>query len=157
MRGHGSQWFSYKMYNRHPLHLKIKILGAVLELPAKQHCQSSPFTSKLGQIGQIGSTVQLVCSSQMAPRILIAMGADYSFYMKTIKTHTRAFFKVIIFSIGCMNTQFTLPLTFHITPIYFSSIYIFYYKLLGKYRLIFISPIEQNTDNIFFHTFFLVT
>ena len=30
---------------------KIKILGAVLELPAKQHCQSSPFTSKLGQIG----------------------------------------------------------------------------------------------------------
>ena len=32
---------------------KIKILGAVLELPAKQHCQSSPFTSKLDQIGQI--------------------------------------------------------------------------------------------------------
>ena len=32
---------------------KIKILGAVLELPAKQHCQFSPFTSKLGQIGQI--------------------------------------------------------------------------------------------------------
>ena len=39
---------------------KIKILGALLELPAKQHCQSSPFTSKLGQIGQIGSAVQLV-------------------------------------------------------------------------------------------------
>ena len=36
---------------------KIKILEAVLELPAKQHCQSSPFTSKLGQIGQIGSAV----------------------------------------------------------------------------------------------------
>ena len=36
---------------------KIKILGAVLELPAKEHCQSSPFTSKLGQIGQIGSVV----------------------------------------------------------------------------------------------------
>jgi hypothetical protein len=34
---------------------EIKILGAVLELPAKQHCQSSPFTSKLGQIGKIGS------------------------------------------------------------------------------------------------------
>jgi len=39
---------------------KIKILGAILELPAKQHCQSSPFTSKLDQIGQIGSAVQLV-------------------------------------------------------------------------------------------------
>ena len=34
---------------------KIKILGAVFEVSAKQHCQSSPFTSKLGQIGQIGS------------------------------------------------------------------------------------------------------
>ena len=39
---------------------KIKILGAVLELPAKQHCQFSPFTSRLGQIGQIGSAVWLV-------------------------------------------------------------------------------------------------
>jgi hypothetical protein len=31
----------------------MKILGALLELPAKQHCQSSPFTSKLGQTGQM--------------------------------------------------------------------------------------------------------
>ena len=36
---------------------KIKNMGAILELPAKQHCQTSPFTSKLGQIGQIGSAV----------------------------------------------------------------------------------------------------
>ena len=36
---------------------KIKILGAVLELSAKQHCQSRPSTSKLGHIGQIGSAV----------------------------------------------------------------------------------------------------
>ena len=35
---------------------KIKILGA-LELPAKQQCQSSLFTSKTGQMGWIGSTV----------------------------------------------------------------------------------------------------
>ena len=28
------------------------------------------------------------------------MGADYSFYVKTIETHACAFFKVIIFSIG---------------------------------------------------------
>ena len=28
------------------------------------------------------------------------MGADYSFYVKTIETNARAFFKVIIFSIG---------------------------------------------------------
>ena len=36
---------------------KIEILGAPWELLAKQHCQSSPFTSNLGQIGQIGSAV----------------------------------------------------------------------------------------------------
>jgi hypothetical protein len=30
---------------------KIKILGALLELPARQHCQSSPFTSNMGQKG----------------------------------------------------------------------------------------------------------
>ena len=36
---------------------KIKILGAVLELPAKQHCQSSPFTAKMDQMGWIGSVV----------------------------------------------------------------------------------------------------
>ena len=31
---------------------KIKIMGAVLELPAKQHCQFGPlFTKKLGKMG----------------------------------------------------------------------------------------------------------
>ena len=30
---------------------KIKILGAVLELPAKQHCQFGPFTKKLDKMG----------------------------------------------------------------------------------------------------------
>ena len=33
---------------------KMKILEAILELPAKQHCQSSPLT---GQVGQIASAV----------------------------------------------------------------------------------------------------
>ena len=31
------------------------------------------------------------------------MGADYSFYVKAIETHARAFFKVIIFSIGSVK------------------------------------------------------
>ena len=30
---------------------KIKILGAVFELPAKQHCQFSPFTKEMGRMG----------------------------------------------------------------------------------------------------------
>ena len=45
----------------------------------------------------------LAVSSKAAPRILIfsiAMGADHEFYMKTVETYARAFFKGIILSIG---------------------------------------------------------
>ena len=59
---------------------KIKILGAVLELPAKQHCQSSPFTAKMSQRAELA--VQLGGHSKTATRILIfaiAMGAKPSF------------------------------------------------------------------------------
>ena len=42
--GLGSNEFQNKMTVWHPWQLKkIKILGAVLELPAKQHCRFSPF------------------------------------------------------------------------------------------------------------------
>ena len=95
MRAHGSQWISNKKHSAPKTIEKMKILGVVLELPAKQHCQSSPFTSKLGQIGQISSAG----SYQTASRIL---GAD-SFYVKTIETNASAFFKVIIFSIGSVT------------------------------------------------------
>ena len=49
--------FTYDKYSAPRTIEKMKILGAVWKLLAKQHCQSSPFTSKLGQIGQIGSAV----------------------------------------------------------------------------------------------------
>jgi hypothetical protein len=60
---------------------KIKILGAVLELPAKQHRQSSPFTSKIWPNG-LNWQCYLAGNSKKAPRILIfsiAMGAKPSF------------------------------------------------------------------------------
>ena len=61
---------------------KIKILGAGLELPAKQHYQ---------EIRQNGLNWQccLDGSSKMAPKIFIfstAMGTKPSFYMKFIAT-----------------------------------------------------------------------
>ena len=40
------------------------------------------------------------------------MGADHSFYVKTIETHARAFFKVIIFSIGSVNNFVNFELFF---------------------------------------------
>ena len=52
------QCFSPQINNWH--FEKIKILGAVLELPARQQCQSSLFTAKMGQmdwIGWIGNAV----------------------------------------------------------------------------------------------------
>ena len=73
----------------------MKILRAVLQLLAKQHSQSSPFTSELGLIG---SAVQLV-APKTAPRILIfsiAMGANYSFYVKSIVTCSPTFLGYII-------------------------------------------------------------
>ena len=53
---------------------KIKILGAVLELPAKQHCQFSQFTVKMGQMGWIGSAVKLVAPKR--PPGFLTLGAS---------------------------------------------------------------------------------
>ena len=63
---------------------KTKILGAVLELPAKQYCQFLPSQPIYLENGPNGLYWQcyLAGSSKTAPRILIfsiAMGADYSF------------------------------------------------------------------------------
>ena len=67
--GENSNGFHIK-YSATRTIVKMKILGVVLELTPKRHWQSSLFTSKLGQIGQIGSTV-IAGSFKMAPRIFI--------------------------------------------------------------------------------------
>ena len=75
----------------------MKILGVVLELTPKRHWQSSLFTSKLGQIGQIGSTV-IAGSFKMAPRIFIfqiAMGAEYLSYVKPFATFAITFLGIL--------------------------------------------------------------
>ena len=63
---------------------KIKILGAVLELAAKQHCQFSPL-GPLYEVNGLDWQCYLAGSSKKAPRILIfsvAIGADYSYAMR---------------------------------------------------------------------------
>ena len=75
---------------------KIKILGALLELPANLI------------IGPDWPNWQccLAGGSQRAPRILIfsiAMGADYTFYVKSIETHARAFLPLNISAIGSVH------------------------------------------------------
>ena len=49
---------------------KIKILGAVLELPDKQHCQFSQF-GPIFEVNGLDWQCCLAGSSNMAPRILI--------------------------------------------------------------------------------------
>ena len=74
---------------------KIQILGAVLELPAKLHCQSSPFTSEVGPNG-LNWQCCLAGSSKTAPRILIfsiAIDADYSYEVKNSEIWAPAFYK----------------------------------------------------------------
>ena len=63
---------------------KIKILGAVMELPAKQHCQFSPFGPSF-EVNGLDWQGYLAGISKTAPRILIfsiAIGADYSYEMR---------------------------------------------------------------------------
>ena len=69
-----------------------KILGAFLELQAKQHCQFLPIQPIHLKNWPNGLNWQccLAGSSKMAPRILIfsmAMGADYSFELISIETY----------------------------------------------------------------------
>ena len=71
---------------------KIKILGAILELPAEQHCQTYLKTGPNWPNWQCC----LAGSSKTAPRILIfpiAMDADYSFCVKSIATYVPAFLR----------------------------------------------------------------
>ena len=44
---------------------KIKILGAILELSAKQPCQASPFASFLRWIGWFGLAIKLVATKRL--------------------------------------------------------------------------------------------
>ena len=73
---------------------KIKILGAVLELLAKLHCQFSPFGLFLRYLNGLDWQCCFAGSSKTAPRILIfsiAMSADYSFELISIETDAPQF------------------------------------------------------------------
>ena len=74
---------------------KIKIMGAVLELSAKQHCQFSPF-GPIFEVNGLYWQCYLVGSSKLAHRILIfsiATGGNYSYEVKNSGINEPAFFK----------------------------------------------------------------
>ena len=66
----------------------MKILGAILELPAKEHCQFSPF-GLIFEVNGLDWQRFLVGSSKTAPMYLIfsiAIGAKYSYEVKNSET-----------------------------------------------------------------------
>ena len=84
---------------------QIKILRAVLELPAKQHCQFSPFGSFSWWISFLAG------SSKTAPRVLIfsmAIGAENSFELISIETYMPQFTGNNKLFLDSMNSLFLI-------------------------------------------------
>ena len=105
---------------------KIKNLGAVLELPAKQHCQN----------GQNGLNWQccLAGSFKTDPRILIfsiAMDADYSIELISIETYATQFIGHNKIFLGSVTVLILTSVVF----LYFIVSYDFY-KVRVHYFLI---------------------
>ena len=89
---------------------KIKILGVVLELPAKQHCQFSPFGS-IFEVNGLDWQCYLAGSSKTTPRILIfsiAIGADYSYEIKDSEILAPSFLRHNNSFIATLNKSFFL-------------------------------------------------
>ena len=79
---------------------KNQNFGAVLELPAKQHCQFSPFGS-IFEVNGLDWQSYLAGSFKTAPRILIfsiAICADNSYEMKNSGSRSPNFSSMIIHS-----------------------------------------------------------
>ena len=96
MRVPRSHCFSPHMNNRrHPWQLKkIKILGAVLELPPKE-----PIWPNF-EVNELDWQCCVAGSYKTATRIFIfsiVLGAEYSFYVKSIATYAPTF-------LGCNNS-----------------------------------------------------
>ena len=119
MRAPRSHCFSPHMNNRHLWQLKkLKFWGPFWSyIPAKQHCQFSPF-GPTSVVNGLDWHCCLAGSSKTAPRILIfsiAMVADYSFYVKNIDIWAPAFFK--------HNNSFIATVVFAVQFIFARSIY----------------------------------
>ena len=79
---------------------KMKILGALLELPAVR---------RFGfEVNGLDWQYCLADSSKTAPRIFISsivFGAEYLSYVKSIETHARAFLTLNILTIGTLQSH----------------------------------------------------
>ena len=97
---------------------KIKILGALLELSAKQHCQFWPIRPNF-EVNGLDWQCCLAGSSQRAPRIFIfsiVLDAENLSYVKSIETHACAFLTLNILSMGSVHCFVTSSNTSRLEP-----------------------------------------
>ena len=111
MRGHGSQWISNKINIRHPGQLKKWKSWEPFEsyqLNSTTNPAHLPQHWANVEVNGLDWQCCLAGSFQRAPRIFIfsiVLGAACLSYLKSIETHARTFFKVIIFSIDSVGWQ----------------------------------------------------
>ena len=119
MRGHGSQWISNKINILHLGQLKKwkswEPFGSY-QLNTTANPAHLPQNWPNVEVNGLDWQCCLAGSSQRAPRIFIfsiVLGAECLSYLKSIETHARAFFKVIIFSIGSLMSFLKFESNFH--------------------------------------------
>ena len=112
MSGHGSRWFSYKMYNWHPLQLK-KLKSWELFWSYQQTAWPIWQFWPNFEVNGLDWQFCLAGSSKTVPRIfifLIVLCAEYLLDVKSIETHAHTFFKVNFFYRHCVCVYFLVYL-----------------------------------------------
>ena len=106
---HGSQWFSHKMNNRHPLQLKKskswEPFGSY-QLNSTANPAHLPQNRPNFEVNGLDWQCCLAGSSQRAPRIFIfsiVLGAENLSYVKSIETHARAFLPLDISAVSSVR------------------------------------------------------
>ena len=84
---------------------KIKILGALLELPAKQHCRFWQIRPNF-EVNGLDWQCYLAGSSKRIFIFSIVLGTEYSSYVKSIATYAPIFFGYIILVLANVKNQY---------------------------------------------------
>ena len=129
MRGHGSQWFSHKMNNRHPLQLKKskswEPFGSY-QLISTANPAHLPQNRPNFEVNGLDWQCCLAGSSKTVPRISIfstVLGAEYSFYVKSIATYAPPKVYIIIHSWAVCKVRthlkYVLPYSNQLSKVYY--------------------------------------
>ena len=112
MCAHGSQWFSHKINNPHPLQLKKskswEPFGSY-QLNSTANPGHLPQNRPNFEVNRLDWQCCLAGSSKRAPRIFIFsifLGAEYSSYVKFIATRAPTFFGYIILVLASVTSLF---------------------------------------------------